>query len=405
LSASLGDDETAAAEARASYAMNGITLNLGVNSFTSDFDTENRPEYELLFPADYQQVSASITKSFERFSLGARANHRKEDGENGSLSNDQYAVFYRQPLFRRKHLRGSFDANFQQDDVGRQLRLQFNLGFGRDRWSGGLRTAATRDENGDWAQGWGLDAGLRSSSQSPLQWQTGAYLRSEDRIESAGASLDVTHPWFTAGVATDRNELSSGATVQNSVATFSAHIGFDREGGAIGGSDFAQAGVIIAVKGEPAGDRFDVVVNNIKMASGVIGSSQFIGLQPFEHYSIKLIPQTTLSNGLGEEVHEFTLYPGSVERIAITAVQEVLLVGTLVDEDGEIISNALMQTEPNPLIVDANGFVQAELAPGAEISVKLADGGYCEFTVPDPGDEEILVLAEPIQCRVIPAPK
>ncbi len=405
LAASAGEDSTLASAFRVAYARSGVSLNITGNYFGSEFepgpDPSEQAAYQRMFPNDYQQVSASIGKAFKRFSLGARTSYRKEDTDVGINTSKQYSVYYRQPVFRQRNLRGFVDANLQQDDFDRRLKLQFNVYFGRGQWNGGIQTAARRTESEDWEHQWGADVGWHSASNRTLQWQTGTYLRSEQSFRSAGAHLDVEHPWFTAGIASDWNEASTGGTVQNSIASLSAHIGLDKKGGAIGGSDFAQAGVIIAVDGEPAGAKFDVFVNNIKIAAGQIGASQFIGLQPFERYSVKLVPQTTLSNGLGEDIHEFTLYPGTVERISITAQQEIMLVGTLIDESGEIIANALMQTEPNPLIVDASGYVQAELQPGKVVTVKLSDGSYCEFTVPSSAEEDIVVMAEPIECRAI----
>jgi len=404
LAASAGDDSTVASAFRVAFAHKGVSINLSSRTFASEFNPEEGSAYQQIFTNDYKQASASISKAFSRFSVGARASYRREEVDQGFTESNQYAVYYRQPVLRRKNLRGFVDANFQKDDVEKRLRLQFNLYFGRGQFNGGLNTAARRVDEQDWQYDWGLNAGWHSSNAQAWQWRAGANVRSEQGNRSAGINADVDHPWFAAGVATNWNEVASGETTQNSIASLGAHVGLDRKGLAVGGSDFAQAGVIIAVKGQPAGARFDVFVNNLKTASGEIGATQFIGLQPFERYSVKLVPQTTLSNGLGEEIHEFTLYPGTVERISITARQEILLVGTLIDESGELIANALMQTEPNPLIVDASGYVQAELPPGAVVPVKLADGSYCEFVVPDAGGEDILVMAEPIVCKAIPKP-
>ena len=167
----------------------------------------------------------------------------------------------------------------------------------------------------------------------------------------------------------------------------------------MGGNDFAEAGLIVDVDGEPAGAVFDIIVNNRKLAESAIGTAQFVSLRPFESYRVKLLPRSLLSNGIGEEIYEFTLYPGSIERISIEARREFLLVASLVNERDELIVDALVQTEDNPALIDSSGVFQAEVAPGERLVVMLADGSGCVFNIPEATtDDDILIPDEPLPC-------
>jgi len=200
-------------------------------------------------------------------------------------------------------------------------------------------------------------------------------------------------------MSTDINLDAGSGNDLNTIAFASAHFGADARGVALGGADFAQAGVIIDVKGEPAGSPFDILVNDFKTSTGEIGTQQFIGLRPFESYRIRFRPQTVLSNGLDKEDYEFTLFPGSVQRIEVLAEQKILLIATLVNRFGELIENALVEHGPNPVLIEEGGFFQAEVLPGETLVVKPVSGESCEFVVPPADGEEVVVVDEPILCR------
>ncbi len=140
-----------------------------------------------------------------------------------------------------------------------------------------------------------------------------------------------------------------------------------------------------------------MLINGPKVSSGKIGTVQFIGLQPFESYAVTLVPQSVVSNGFGEQVYEFSLYPGNIQRIEMEAKREVLLIATLVDQFGALIEDAVVEREPNPILIESGGFFQSEVSPGEVLRVKPAVGEECEFTVPDLLDE-VSVLDQPILC-------
>jgi hypothetical protein len=108
-----------------------------------------------------------------------------------------------------------------------------------------------------------------------------------------------------------------------------------------------------------------------------------------------------LSNGLGEDIYEFTLYPGTVQRIDIVAERKVLLIATLVDDNGDLIENAVVERDKNPMLIDASGFFQSEVSPGESLRVKMSQGRQCEFSVPEVVKEEVLVINDPMHCQEI----
>lgn len=403
LSVSAGEEKTVASAMRVSYFYKNLSFSLSGDLFVSDIDRSEvtLPEYELLFPNDYKQVNFSINQTFKNHSVGVRSGYRNEKTLFGKQNSNQYALYYRRPLFRRRGLRGFLDAGYQQDELEKRLTLQFRMYFGGDQWSTLVGSALGKNDDGKFGHLISVDAARHTELTNHFDLDTGVYANTGSDGQAAGVNLSLEHPWFTAGAASDMHRGDEGQQTRNSVATVSAHLGVDRRGIGMGGSDFAQAGVIVSVKGEPAGTRFDILVNGIKISTGQIGKTQFIGLQPFEAYSIKLIPQSVLSNGLGEDIYEFTLYPGTVQRIDIVAERKVLLIATLVDDNGDIIENAVVERDKNPMLIDASGFFQSEVSPGESLRVKMSQGRECEFSVPEDVKDEVLVINDPMHCQEI----
>ena len=401
--ASVGSHNTRALSASAAWFNKDLSINLGAEWYETDNVVPDDDEVlSQFYPSDFQQFGVSINRSFKKHSVGARTTLRREDGVNNDNATNQYAVFYRRPIFRRKGMSGFFDATFQDDSIDRRLVLQTRVFFERLPFTGSLRAEASNDDRVGTEFLAGADGRWQSPQDKPIRFKSGFYAERSDEKLSAGVSGGVTHPWYRADLSTDRVDNGNGSPITDTVATFAAHLGVDRQGAALGSDEFLQSGFIVDIQGEPDGALFDIVVNSVKVSTGRIGVRQFVGLQPYETYRLQLVPHSVLSNGLGNEEFEFTLYPGHIHRVKLEAIREILLVATLVDSSGQLITDAIINRGPNPLLIGEDGFLQAELAPGESVTVESASTGLCQFVVPD-STEEVVVLNEPLLCLPIPA--
>lgn len=400
LTATTGNKNTLATGFRLSYSAQDYSMNFSGEWFRSDIAAIDEPG-ATLFPGDFRQLSVSLNRSFENFSIGARGSVRDEYEDTDNIDSEQYAVYLRRPVLHRKDLRGFLDLNYQYNNIERLIGVQLNLFIDRDRWTTLAAAELNRNDNDNYGHLFGVNTNLRSDSSASTEWVVGGYAQTTHRGESAGARLAVQHPRFNAGLSSDW-AVSDDKDSRNTVATLGAHLGIDRRGAAMGGADFSQAGLIVSVKGEPRGARFDIVLNGLKYSTGEIGSTQFIGLQPFESYSVKLIPQTILSNGIGHDTWEFTLYPGNVQRIDIIAKRKVLLIAAIVDESGELVTQAVVDRSPNPQLIQSDGLFQAEVEPGEVLRATRQDGTACEFSAPDANEkDDVLVVDSPLVCQHI----
>lgn len=397
----VGENQTFATSFIGNYSKKRINAGVSLETFRSNADVPIDSEFADVFQKDYEQLSLSLGKSFDTYYLGFRSSYRQQSIDAADIASNQYALSYRRSLFNKKSVRGLLDVSIQKDEIERQFLMQLKVFFKRDHWqhalSGELYSGEVRGDS----HRVGVDTHWDSKDLHAYQVDVGAYANRADARNTLGVNMGVEHSLFSLGLSSDWNEVGTGAYQQNKIASLSAHLGLDGRGFAIGGTDFAQAGVIVSVKGEPAGERFDIVINGAKTSTGQIGTNQFIGLQPFETYRIKLVPKTVLTNGVGEDIYEFTLYPGNVQRIDIITEQKILLIVNLEDESGELLEEGVVEMRPNPQLLSIGGFLQAEVVPGEVLRVRRGDGRVCEFKVPDGGKDTVVVLDEPLLCRVV----
>ena len=400
LGGSAGGRGVLAAGARASLFAGGWSATLSHTSARADADLDDDPDagavFERFFPSDADQSFLSVARSLGSTQLGGRLSRRRGAGTE---TVEETSLFARRRLFRSRGLDGTVEADWTRTDAGSRAGVAVRVFFGRSALRGSAYAGARSFEGGSVEPVAGVGVGTGSRAAGTLRWRTDARLDVDGDGRRLGVGAELEHPWFAAGASTDWTE-ERGDVSRTSLASLRAQVGIDARGAAIGGVDQASAGVIVDVGGEPRGARFDIEIDGIDAGTGEIGSPRFIALQPFRAYRVRLVPRGVLSNGIGERAHEFTLFPGSVQRIDVAARREVLLIATLVDERGAAIVDATFETARGPVLIDSSGVFQAELSPGKTFEVRRDGRAVCEFDAPEPPDDEpILIPERPLPCR------
>ena len=167
----------------------------------------------------------------------------------------------------------------------------------------------------------------------------------------------------------------------------------------MGGTDVGQSGAILQIDGIQQEIEFDFYINGLRAGVGRVGEKRFIGLQPLREYTIKLVPRSALTSALTQDTFRFTVYPGAVYRIQADVRVRILLIATIVDEDGEVVRNGFVSRESDPVLVDADGFISAEVSPGEVLNVSRTGLPNCTITVPQTSiDETMMILDAPLEC-------
>lgn len=404
---SFGDSNLRAASLQSTLRFNDHHLNLSAGHFSSSLVTsDDTVESGFLVPEN-TRVNFSYHRSLPWVSFGIRFGVRREadptTAEGQNFRNTRTLSAYAQrPILRSRHSRGFLSLRYQRDDIESLAQLSLNLYFGKGAWRAG--TGVTLFNSGTKSSEWQTKAstGWKSDNFNGSTLAADAYVTKGNSTNTYGFNTELKHPWFRADASSDFTRYENSGQTRNSIASFSAYAGIDRYGASLGGSDFAQSGLIVDVSGEPAGESFDVLVNNARVATAKIGNPQFIGLQPFENYNVKLRPNTVMGNGIDKANHTLTLFPGNVGRISLLARRQVLLIAMVVDESGRAIKNALVKSSSNTLIIDDSGILQAEVHDNELLKVRRKDGAECVITVSIDTTEEVDVPDMPVVCATSP---
>lgn len=401
LSGSLGSSNTRSSALRGNWSKGRFNANLSGEWFASDRRSSPETDAFELFPANYRQFAASMSRSFGKLTLSLRAGMRQESAlQQTSRRSRTSSLTLRRPLLISRSLRGSVQAGLQRDI--KENRISLDLAFTFGQASDALSTVSSninRTGKDDNNHSLNLASKWHSPEGDDKRWQAGIQLGTSETGENASIGASIDHQRFLASIDAQWSQQHNQDAILSSVARFSTQLGIDPGGATLTGADRARSGLILAVTGDPADASFDILIDGARYGVGTIGSTQLIKLHPYREYTLQLLPRAMLGSTMLQDTFSFTLYPGMLERIQVEARHRILLVGTLVDVDGQLIEQAYIDQHPNPLLIDTGGFVQMEATPGERIPVRQRSGEICHFVVPaDTLAEEVVVATEPLRC-------
>lgn len=361
-------------------------------------------------PQETGQLSLSLDSLHGKTSLGLYGAIRQESDGEQTFNTDNIGLRVRRRFFERSGLRSSLSFGLRSEHDQLSASMDFRLNFAaRSRTTSLLLGAAQADSSRQLA-GSSDDENLHSVIGYETRWRTERNsdwyfeggLLATNALSSTSISLDagLEHQRFSADIQSQRRKQDSIKAFSDTAVNLSTQLVIDRSGFAFAGNDAVRAGFIVDVEGEPVDAVYDIIVNSAKHGIGRVGTPAFIALPPFAQYEIELRPRSLLASTLEQERFEATLYPGNVLRLTTKARHRRLLIATVVDVGGELLSNAVVQRDQGPLLIGTNGLLQVETSQGEIFKVQLADESTCEILVPTAlGDEEVVVLDAPLVCR------
>ena len=390
--------------ARFSYRVRRSSASFDVRWFHALPSLYRDEVLEDFLPNNSTQIGISLNHSFGKTSISTRFNERKNTDVDGLTStSSEKNVSVRHRLKQRGALRASLQASYSDSNVN-GYRVSFGITgtfYHPSSSTTRLVLGNTQEELFDSGTDLTVSHQIRSAIEAPTQWDL--QLRAE--MDEVGESFDVTtgieNDIVSASLNGEWNLPETGTLQRSGTARLSTRIAVDRNGLAIGGSSSARSGIIMDVTGEPAGAKYDIVINGVKRGTGKVNKERFIGLEPLREYSVELLPQASLASAMDNTSFEFTLYPGSVQRLQSSAQRRVLLIATIVDELGNIVSDGFISgDDDNPLRISPEGTLQLEATPGARLTIKRDTGPECSVLVPDATETNLIsVPPEPLVCE------
>lgn len=349
------------------------------------------PPGERLIGTGLEQAGVYLSSPFRGGVLALNARHDNRDG-SGSR-NAQTLSFDRQLLRSRSgSLRFGLDVSRENDDWVGQLSLQWDYRDGR--FSGVLEPGVRYDRFRDGRDDFG------SQTDARLAWERELQRGDRLRLALAGTSGAREERIGTEGIYEGRLGAMRASIDRDFddrdrtswTGTFNTSVLSDGRTLSIGGRDRARAAALVEIDGEVPDARFEVLVDGYPSGIAPAGSVTPIHLRPWKSYSVRLRPVGSALVAFENREERITLYPGNVVRLNWRVDEIVVVLGRLLDGDGNPVEFARLEGAYGFAMTEAGGLFQAEaLRPDSDAALELIavrrDGSRCTVRIEDPATQ------------------
>ena len=163
------------------------------------------------------------------------------------------------------------------------------------------------------------------------------------------------------------------------------------------GGDHAGA-LVVNIQGELE-QRFSVLVNNRVVGHVRAGTPNVISLRPYEAYKVKISPDGDALVGYDQSIRTITLFPGTVQTLNFEAAPIVVMIGQLIDQQGNPLANARFENVEGFATTDLSGWFQIEVAHNEPLIMRLQGDQYCRVDLPDYEVADGLAMLDTLTCR------
>ena len=206
---------------------------------------------------------------------------------------------------------------------------------------------------------------------------TAALNRTADRDTAAlGGQLRGAYGMYQVAAERDLNGANADTRYSASLLVGGA---LTPQGGAIGGEDTSESGIIARLDGNLEGLTADVLINGSRVGRIVVGQRLPIFLPPYKTYSVRLIPIGAPAVDFDTSEREVSLLPGNVETIIWRFEPVIAVFGRAVSDNGQPIAAARIEGARSPTSTDDRGYFQVEIAAGAKLILHDPVSGDCRI--------------------------
>lgn len=381
----------------------GVSLNArirkGLLTFNADFRKtwvdEERDGVSLL-NRKTTQGSLNVTMPLWRgtLSLTGRYNER---GNGDADKNVGFRYEFPDYVVGRSVLETDIQATRDNDDS--QVLFTMRLRLDSGNWRNEMSSQYYFDdpENSDSEDGFvnNLSTSWSDGDRylSDVSWNLRAVKEREDETMETNFEVASDYGRMNADVIYSRelDAASWGASLHTNIIA-------NRDTFSFGGREQARSALVMDVKGDIGDSYFDVLVNGSPRGNARIGARTVIGIQPYETYSVTLLPRGDSLVDFNNQVQTATLYPGNVVTMDWKATRVLVAFGQLVTPDGDAVDNALISGVTGIATTDEYGYFQAEIEPDTRQIKARQRTSECTATLPEFDSLETVVLFEDIEC-------
>ena len=159
---------------------------------------------------------------------------------------------------------------------------------------------------------------------------------------------------------------------------------------------------MIDLAGEAPDTDFEVLVDGYRRGYAPAGRSTAIHLPPFRTYEVRISPRRANVVAFRDRIEQVTLYPGNVQRLSWEIADLLVLVGRVLDTDGQPLVDAVVEAAHGIASTDALGYFQAEIVRPSQayIQLRFRDGkGICRVQISEFDEREGVAFLDTLVCQ------
>ncbi|MDM8547921.1 TcfC E-set like domain-containing protein [Candidatus Venteria ishoeyi] len=386
---------------RSAYGFSGnFSLKRGVNINVIHLNIPTEAVHQTLLSDPFSQFDISLNTSFEQVRVYGQIRWRKEKHDDNF--NHEFSAAIKFPILRKNRWYVDFELEYNEDVTDRLVmaRMRFQhqqkkhwriSGYASSKHENKTgKTYSNGSVNLNWndERRWKADVSL-SGGLSHIQDKTSVHLQSDYKDVYGWNKIFVEHNMSS-------DEIPSKTLYG---LGFRSTLVFDKKGVVIGSHKTSISGIIVEIKGTPAGAMFDVEANNFPHGQAAIGQTVFIPLSPYQSYSVRLVPHPETYVSYDTSPKEITLYPGNTERLVWQASPIFILIGKAVFPNGEPVTNAYLKGNLERSSTNADGIFQLEVSAGSQVYASIEGEKSCIMHIPTVGVRENIVTLDKLVCE------
>ena len=182
-------------------------------------------------------------------------------------------------------------------------------------------------------------------------------------------------------------------------ATLDGGIALTGSGIAVAGREMNDSAIMVSVHGSEAGERFELLVDEVARGTVAQGKRLLLLLQPYQLYDIRIRPRGTHVASFDTASRSVTVYPGNVTRVDWNITPLFILFGRAIAADGKPVANADIAGPHGIGRTDGDGYFQIEAKSGDALRMTAETGAVCTMPAASAKPVNGLAAAGDIMCR------
>ena len=344
-------------------------------------DLPRPPDKYLLIASDQKLSTLSLSHPLWSGLLTAGFRHR--DDLNGNSSQRATVGFSRSLALGGTHsLQVQTEIGDEDGDALAMLTLQWRNT--RGKWSDSAQLRISQNDSVDSADSVAAGVATTWSDGDRFVDDVQLGMRAETGDKNQSFTLDAQHR-------SQYGRGSAGLTTSsvNGINQSLTSLGYDTNllvgpNGkmAFGGPTLDEAGVLLDLQ-SAQNAQLEVITNGHPQFIATGGRIAALALAPYQQYRVRLKDTGLALAQFDDQPREITLYPGHVVGLSWEIQSVQVLIGRILQENGQALANARVEGAAGATFTDEDGYIQTEVPASITELIARKAGIECRIKLPE----------------------